>query len=78
MADNHLGTVDGAHLLVGIYTRLVLCEIDGIGNFADIMIEGTRADELALGINLSGNLCGEVTYLDGVLESAWCHLTHLT
>ena len=77
VADDHLGAVDGTHLLVGVDTRLILCEIDGIGDLADVVVEGTSAHQLTLGSDLIGNLCGEVTHLDGVLESAWGHLTHL-
>ena len=78
MTDNHLGTVDGAQLLMGIDARLVLGEIDGVHHLTDVVIESACSYQLAFGINLIGNLCGQVSYLDGVLEGAWGHLTHLT
>ena len=42
------------------------------------MVEGACADKLALGIDFPGYLGGEVTHLDGMLESARGNFAHLT
>ena len=76
VADNHLRTLHIGQSVVWVVARLVLSEIDGLHDFADVVIEGTRTDELALGPDLVGYLCCQVAHLYGVLEGAWRYLAH--
>ena len=76
VADEHLGTLDVGLALVGIHARLVLGEVDGVLGLADVVIECARAYQLTLGVDLVGNLGGQVAHLNGVLEGARRHLAH--
>ena len=77
MTDDHLGTVDRAHLLMGIHARLVFGEVDGVEDFPDIMVQGACAYELAFATDLIGDFCSEITHLDRVLECARSYFAHL-
>ena len=76
VTDDNLRTVDVAQRLVGIDARLVLGEVDGVRQFSNVMIQGTGTDQLGFGANLVGDLTCQIRHLDGVVEGAWCHLTH--
>ena len=78
MTDDHLGTLHEGHALMGIDARLVLREIDGVQDLADVVVIGSGTHELALCADLIGNLCCKVTHLDGMLEGAGGYLAHTT
>ena len=62
---------------MGIHARLVFGEIDGVHHLTDVVIEGACPYQLTFAVDLIGYLCSQVPYLDGVLEGAGRHLTHL-
>ena len=78
MADDDLCTLYVRQHLVRVDARLVLGIVYGVGQFADVVVEGTCTHQLSLGTNLVGYLARQVGHLDGVVEGAWGYLAHAT
>ena len=77
MTDNDLSTLYIAQLVVRVNaSRLVFRKIDRILYLTYIMVKSTCAHQLRIGIEFPRYLSGQITHLDAMLESAWCHFTH--
>ena len=77
VADDDLRTLNVRQHLMWVDARLVFCEVDGVRQLADIVIERSCTYQLGLSSNLVGYLTSQVSHLDGVVERAGGYLAHL-
>lgn len=77
VADDDLGTLQVAQLVVWIHARLVLREEHWVGHLSDVVIECARTYQQTVGTDAVGNLCCQVTHRDGMLEGARCNLAQV-
>ena len=68
--NDDLGRLFFGQFVVGIVAGLIFGEKAGIGEFADVVIEGAGADKLHLCADSRRHLRGKVTHLNGVDERA--------
>ena len=77
VAYDDLGGLLVGEAVVGVDAVLVLGEEDGVAYLADVVVEGSGADDLGLGAYLLGDGGAEVGDLHAVLEGAGGFFAHL-
>ena len=74
VADDDLCALLQWEAVVRVHPRLVLGEEHRVLQFADVVIQGARTHQLALGHQVVGHLGSQIGHLHAVLEGARCLL----